>query len=57
LYELLKRPEISMNVIEEFLGNTNKIREVKLGVEADIKYSGFKENEMIEKNINNLKFY
>jgi tRNA uridine 5-carboxymethylaminomethyl modification enzyme len=51
LNELLKRPEISIDNVEEFLGNIKQPREIKLGVEADIKYSGFleKEKEMIEK--------
>ena len=51
LYELLKRPEISIEDIGEFIGAQNKSREIKLGVEADIKDSGFveKEKEMIEK--------
>jgi tRNA uridine 5-carboxymethylaminomethyl modification enzyme len=51
LSELLKRPETSIDDIEEFIGKQKEIREIKLGAEADIKYSGFleKEKEMIEK--------
>jgi tRNA uridine 5-carboxymethylaminomethyl modification enzyme len=51
LNDLLKRPEITMNLIEEYLGCACQTREIKLGVEADVKYSGFieKEKEMIEK--------
>jgi tRNA uridine 5-carboxymethylaminomethyl modification enzyme len=51
LHELLKRPEISIDDIEEFFEDKIESREIKLGVEADIKYSGFleKEKEMVEK--------
>jgi tRNA uridine 5-carboxymethylaminomethyl modification enzyme len=51
LYELLKRPEISIYDLEEFIGDKKENREISLGVEADIKYYGFleKEKEMIEK--------
>jgi tRNA uridine 5-carboxymethylaminomethyl modification enzyme len=51
LIELLKRPEISINDIESYLEESIKVRELKFGVEADIKYSGFidKEKEAIEK--------
>jgi tRNA uridine 5-carboxymethylaminomethyl modification enzyme len=51
LHELLKRPEISIDDIEEFLEDKIESREIKLGVQADIKYSGFleKEKEMVEK--------
>jgi tRNA uridine 5-carboxymethylaminomethyl modification enzyme len=51
LHELLKRPTVSFDDIEEFVVGPKKTREIKLGVEADIKYFGFveKEKEMIEK--------
>jgi tRNA uridine 5-carboxymethylaminomethyl modification enzyme len=51
LYELIKRPEVSISDIEEFIGIEKESREIKLGVEADIKYNGFieKEREMVKK--------
>ena len=52
LYELLKRPGITINDVEEFLKDKNSEREVKMGVEADIKYRGFVEKGKIE----NIKY-
>jgi tRNA uridine 5-carboxymethylaminomethyl modification enzyme len=51
LIELLKRPEISIKEILASMKEEIKNREIALGVEANIKYSGFidKENEGIEK--------
>ena len=51
LFEILKRPEISIEDLYEFIEDKNENREIKLGVEADIKYNGFleKEKEMINK--------
>ncbi len=51
LIELLKRPEVSLENLKEYIGDSITSREIKLGVEADIKYFGFlkKEKEMIEK--------
>jgi tRNA uridine 5-carboxymethylaminomethyl modification enzyme len=48
LFELLKRPEISIDDICLFIDEKIENREIKLGVEADIKYSGFIENEKEE---------
>jgi glucose-inhibited division protein A len=48
LYELLKRPEVTIDDVEEFLGGKSSKMEVKKGVEADIKYGGFVEKEKIE---------
>lgn len=48
LYELLKRPEVTVDKIEDFLDHKNNLREVKKGVEADVKYSGFVEKEKTE---------
>ena len=49
LYDLLRRPEVFIEDVEEFLEDNNSRREVKKGVEADIKYSGFIEKEKTEK--------
>ncbi len=51
IVELLKRPEVSIIDIEELIGIEKENLEIKMGVEADIKYSGFieKEREMVEK--------
>ena len=48
LADLLKRPEISIDDIEYFIEEKIADREIKYGVEADIKYSGFIENEREE---------
>jgi tRNA uridine 5-carboxymethylaminomethyl modification enzyme len=48
LFELLKRPEVTIDDVEDFLDDTSSKREVKKGVEADIKYSGFIQKEKIE---------
>jgi NAD/FAD-utilizing enzyme apparently involved in cell division len=48
LFELLKRPEVTIDDVEDFLDDISSKREVKKGVEADIKYSGFVQKEKIE---------
>jgi tRNA uridine 5-carboxymethylaminomethyl modification enzyme len=48
LFELLKRPEVTIDDVEDFLEDKSSKREVKKGVEADIKYSGFVQKEKIE---------
>jgi tRNA uridine 5-carboxymethylaminomethyl modification enzyme len=48
LFDLLRRPEISIEQTEEFLEEKCDISEVWKGTEADIKYSGFVEKEKIE---------
>jgi len=48
LEELLKRPEVSIELIEQFLDEKISDREIKAGVQADIKYSGFIEKERQE---------
>jgi tRNA uridine 5-carboxymethylaminomethyl modification enzyme len=48
LYDLLRRPEIIIDDIEDFLEDKIDSREIKKGVEADIKYSGFIEKEKTE---------
>jgi tRNA uridine 5-carboxymethylaminomethyl modification enzyme len=48
LYELLRRPEVTIDNIKDFFEDKSCKREVKKGVEADIKYSGFVEKEKIE---------
>jgi tRNA uridine 5-carboxymethylaminomethyl modification enzyme len=52
LFDLLRRPEVTIDNIEGFLDDKHKKREVKKGVEADIKYSGFVHKEKIE----NIRF-
>ena len=49
--QLLKRPQVGIEDILAAIGENIEDREVRLGVEADIKYSGFveKENEYLEK--------
>lgn len=49
--ELLKRPEVKIEDILGILGITIKDREIRWGIEADIKYSGFieKDNERLDK--------
>jgi tRNA uridine 5-carboxymethylaminomethyl modification enzyme len=49
--QLLKRPQVGIDDILAAIGENMEDREVRLGVEADIKYSGFveKENECLEK--------
>jgi tRNA uridine 5-carboxymethylaminomethyl modification enzyme len=49
LYDLLRRPEVFIEDVEEFLEDNSSSREVKKGVEADIKYSGFIEKEKTER--------
>ena len=48
---MLKRPHVGIDDILAAIGEEIEDREVRLGVEADIKYSGFveKENECLEK--------
>jgi tRNA uridine 5-carboxymethylaminomethyl modification enzyme len=48
LFELLKRPHVGIEDVEYFLEKKSGLREVKKGVEADIKYSGFIQKEKIE---------
>ena len=43
--QLLKRPEVGIDDILSAIGEEIEDREVRLGVEADIKYSGFVEKE------------
>jgi tRNA uridine 5-carboxymethylaminomethyl modification enzyme len=63
--ELLKRPEVKIEDILSILGLTIEDREIRLGIEADIKYCGFvekdkerldkyrkMENELLPENIN-----
>jgi tRNA uridine 5-carboxymethylaminomethyl modification enzyme len=49
--ELLRRPEVSIDAICETIGEIIPERDVRKGVEADIKYAGFieKEKEHLEK--------
>jgi|WetSurMetagenome_2_1015567.scaffolds.fasta_scaffold00026_34 tRNA uridine 5-carboxymethylaminomethyl modification enzyme len=49
--QILKRPEVGIDIILMALGIKIEEREIRLGVEADIKYSGFieKEKENLEK--------
>ena len=51
LKDLLKRPEIFLSHIESFLGEEISNESIRLGIEADIKYSGFieKENDSIQR--------
>ena len=48
LLDLLRRPEISIEQTEEFLEEKSGDNEIREGVEADIKYSGFIEKEKTE---------
>jgi tRNA uridine 5-carboxymethylaminomethyl modification enzyme len=48
LLDLLRRPEISIEQTEDFLEEKCGDNEVREGVEADIKYSGFIEKEKTE---------
>ena len=48
LLDLLRRPEISIEQTEDFLEEKYGDNEVREGVEADIKYSGFIEKEKME---------
>ena len=63
--ELLKRPEVKIEDILSIIGLTIEDREIRWGIEADIKYSGFiekdkerldkyrrMENELLPENIN-----
>jgi tRNA uridine 5-carboxymethylaminomethyl modification enzyme len=63
--ELLKRPEVKIEDVLSIIGLTIEDREIRLGIEADIKYSGFiekdkerldkyrkMENELLPENIN-----
>ena len=63
--ELLKRPEVKIEDILSIIDLTIEDREIRLGIEADIKYSGFikkdkerldkyhkMENELLPENIN-----
>jgi tRNA uridine 5-carboxymethylaminomethyl modification enzyme len=49
--QMLKRPEVGIEEVLTAIGENIEDREVRLGVEADIKYSGFvkKEKESFEK--------
>jgi tRNA uridine 5-carboxymethylaminomethyl modification enzyme len=49
--ELLKRPEVKIEEILSLLGIKIEDREIRFGIEADIKYSGFieKEKERLDK--------
>lgn len=49
--DLLKRPDISIEDIYKALGEDISVREIRKGVEADIKYAGFieKESDHMEK--------
>jgi tRNA uridine 5-carboxymethylaminomethyl modification enzyme len=45
MYDLLKRPEVSLSYLKEFFIDTIDSREIEMSLEADIKYEGFVEKE------------